>query len=225
MEAPAAGRRPAQPDNPAIPPDNGASADRLKGVAASRRMGRHQDAVGPRDQELRRLSGAQGQGAGRARHPRHRRHGRLGPRRRRLSSRRKASSRSSPTCCRGKARTAAAPRSSARDVGQAIRSLTPDDVACAAERGDGIRQVAAGLQRQDRGDRVLLGRQRELQLRDRAARAQRGGRLLRHAADEDGRRHAGRRSGAVQKIKAPVIGFYGGNDARVTSTVEPTASR
>ena len=24
------------------------------------------------------------------------------------------------------------------------------------------------------------------------------------------------------KIKAPIIGFYGGNDARVTSTVEPT---
>jgi carboxymethylenebutenolidase len=26
----------------------------------------------------------------------------------------------------------------------------------------------------------------------------------------------------LEKIKAPVIGFYGGNDARVTSTVEPT---
>ena len=28
----------------------------------------------------------------------------------------------------------------------------------------------------------------------------------------------------LEKIKAPVIGFYGGNDARVTSTVEPTAA-
>ena len=28
----------------------------------------------------------------------------------------------------------------------------------------------------------------------------------------------------LAKIKAPVIGFYGGNDARVTSTVEPTAA-
>ena len=28
----------------------------------------------------------------------------------------------------------------------------------------------------------------------------------------------------LTKIKAPIIGFYGGNDARVTSTVEPTAA-
>ena len=28
----------------------------------------------------------------------------------------------------------------------------------------------------------------------------------------------------LAKIKAPIIGFYGGNDARVTSTVEPTAA-
>jgi carboxymethylenebutenolidase len=28
----------------------------------------------------------------------------------------------------------------------------------------------------------------------------------------------------LAKIKAPVVGFYGGNDARVTSTVEPTAA-
>jgi carboxymethylenebutenolidase len=28
----------------------------------------------------------------------------------------------------------------------------------------------------------------------------------------------------LEKIKAPVIGFYGGNDARVTSTVEPTGA-
>lgn len=28
----------------------------------------------------------------------------------------------------------------------------------------------------------------------------------------------------LEKITAPVIGFYGGNDARVTSTVEPTAA-
>ena len=28
----------------------------------------------------------------------------------------------------------------------------------------------------------------------------------------------------LEKIKAPIIGFYGGNDARVTSTVEPTAA-
>jgi len=29
---------------------------------------------------------------------------------------------------------------------------------------------------------------------------------------------------ALEKIKAPVIGFYGGSDARVSSTVEPTAA-
>ena len=28
----------------------------------------------------------------------------------------------------------------------------------------------------------------------------------------------------LAKIKAPIVGFYGGNDARVTSTVEPTAA-
>ena len=31
-------------------------------------------------------------------------------------------------------------------------------------------------------------------------------------------------SAPLEKIKAPVIGFYGGNDNRVTSTVEPTAA-
>ncbi len=31
-------------------------------------------------------------------------------------------------------------------------------------------------------------------------------------------------SAAFDKIKAPIIGFYGGNDARVTATVEPTAA-
>jgi carboxymethylenebutenolidase len=31
-------------------------------------------------------------------------------------------------------------------------------------------------------------------------------------------------SAPLEKITAPVIGFYGGNDARVTSTVEPTAA-
>jgi carboxymethylenebutenolidase len=31
-------------------------------------------------------------------------------------------------------------------------------------------------------------------------------------------------SATFGQIKAPIIGFYGGNDARVTSTVEPTAA-
>lgn len=31
--------------------------------------------------------------------------------------------------------------------------------------------------------------------------------------------------GAMEKINAPVAGFYGGNDARVTSTVEPTSQQ
>jgi carboxymethylenebutenolidase len=31
-------------------------------------------------------------------------------------------------------------------------------------------------------------------------------------------------SDQLAKIKAPIVGFYGGNDARVTSTVEPTAA-
>jgi carboxymethylenebutenolidase len=30
---------------------------------------------------------------------------------------------------------------------------------------------------------------------------------------------------AMKAIKAPVMGFYGGNDARVTATVEPTAAK
>ena len=82
-QPPSSPRPRAAPDNPAIPPDNAAVGGALKN---SPRHGEWVDIkmpVGPGDQELRRLSRAQGQGAGRPRHPRHRRHGRLGPRRRR----------------------------------------------------------------------------------------------------------------------------------------------
>jgi carboxymethylenebutenolidase len=45
--------------------------------------------------------------------------------------------------------------------------------------------------------------------------AERGGRLLRHQPE----------NAALEKIKAPVMGFYGGNDARVNNTIKPPRTR
>jgi carboxymethylenebutenolidase len=84
-------------------------------------------------------------------------------------------------------------------VGQAIPHADPRRRGGPPQRRDGVRQVAALVEQEDRRDRILLGRQREHQLRDRAARAQCLGDLLRHAADERRRRRAGGRSRAARE--------------------------
>ena len=66
--------------------------------------------------------------------------------------------------------------------GQAIRTLTPDDVVARLERRDGVREGAAGVEREDRRDRLLLGRRAQFRLRGGAAGAECRCRLLRRRA-------------------------------------------
>ena len=75
-------------------------------------------------------------------------------------------------------------------VGQTIQALTPADVERPTERRDGIRQEAAGVQWQDRGRRLLLGRCAQLRIRRGPAGPQRRRGLLRRRAGIGGQ-HAG----------------------------------
>ncbi len=50
------------------------------------------------------------------------------------------------------------------EVGKTIQGLTPTDVVAPPERGDGAREEAAGIEWQDRGCRLLLGRRAQLRV-------------------------------------------------------------
>ena len=90
----------------------------------------------------------------------------------------------------------------------------------ATERGDGIRQEDPVVERQDRRRRLLLGRDAQLCVCDRPARTERVGRVLRQRAGLDG--HDAAPEAELAKVKAPVLGLYGGSDARINVTIPPT---
>ena len=88
----------------------------------------------------------------------------------------------------------------------------------ATECGDGVRQEAAGVERQDRRGWLLLGRCPQLRVRRGAAESQRGRRLLRRrpgSADST-------QETTLANVKAPVLGLYAGNDARINATLPAT---
>ena len=97
-----------------------------------------------------------------------------------------------------------------------IRGLDADEVRGRLEAVAGLGDRAPGGPRRVRGGRLLLGRADQLRVRGGRPGPRRGGRLLRHFP---GQRGPWARSGA------PVLGLYGGDDARVNATIPPAQDR
>ena len=199
-------------------PDNGASGRSPEGIAAPRRVGRHQDAVRPGDQgfvgtgtqdKARSCSSSGIFGMGdwaRA----------VGD-----SLAKNSSSRSFRTCCReGTERRRH--RKLRQGAGRAIRTLTPDGVNARLTR----RWSTASRCPPQRENSVIgfCWGGSAASTTPRAAGSVGVGHLLRHAADEERGRQASGGQRSARERSGAVVGFCGGNDARVTSAVEPTAA-
>ena len=161
----------------------GAGEGGTREVAAPRRVDRREDAFGrSADQDVGRLSGAKGEGGRRPRHPRDLRPLRLDSRRRgparegRLHRRR---SRPSVRQRSGRRRNGIGGEPRRRRQARSDPHARGDERA--PERGARVGDQAAFGEREERDDRLLLGRRRELRLRGRTAALERGRRVLRHA--------------------------------------------
>ena len=97
-------------------------------------------------------------------------------------------------------------------VGQNIRKLTVDGRCQASRCRPRLCDGPARRQAGGRQHRILLGRRRQFRLCHAPAQAQRRDRLLRHAAKSD----------TIANIACPVLGLYGGDDGRITLTVDDT---
>ena len=102
-----------------------------------------------------------------------------------------------------------------QDVGKTIQSLTPADVNAPPERCHGVRQEAARLERQDRRRRLLLGRRRSFGY---AAAQPALNAAVVYYGDAPGSADNTLET-ALANVKAPVLGLYAGNDARIGATV------
>ena len=107
-------------------------------------------------------------------------------------------------------------------VGQAIRTLTQDRGERAAERRDGIRPQASGSNGKVGVVGFCWGGARSFGYAVGQPESQRGSRLLRRAPGFDAPTR--RPKPTVAKIKAPVLGLYGGNDNRINSTLPATTA-
>jgi len=213
----------ARPDNPAIPPDNAASMDRLK---ASPRHGEWVDIKMPSGPALRSFVtyperkdkapvvliihdiGGMGDWA-RAVADSLAKEGFIGI---------------VPDMLSGKGPNGGGTEELGQGVGQAIRTLTPDDVNArlnaAMAYGRSLpaasgRTAVIGFCWGGSGSFAYAVAQPELS----AAVVYYG---TPPTKTVDGKQAVD--TDALAKIKAPIVGFYGGNDARVTSTVEPTVA-
>ena len=213
----------AKPDNPAIPPDNGASVDRLK---ASPRHGEWVDIKMPSGPALKSfvvyperkdkapvvlvIHDIFGMGDwARA----------VGD-----SLAKEGFIAIVPDLLSGKGPNGGGTEELGQGVGQAIRTLTPDDVNA---RLNAAKAYGASLPAAN-GKTAVIGFcwGGSGSINYAVAQPELSASVIYYGTPPmktvDGKQVVD--SDLLAKIKAPVIGFYGGNDARVTSTVEPTAA-
>ena len=175
-QAPATGQPPAAPgggprrpaDRRAVERRHSAGHRRTRGTGAEgieppRRMGRREDGRRRRAQELGGLSRARAEGGRRPGDPRHPRHVRHGPRDGR-SARAGRLHRDRSGLPLGEGSERRRHRHARAGCGQDDPDADAGRRQRAPERGDGVRQEAARLERQDRRDRLLLGRRPQLRL-------------------------------------------------------------
>jgi carboxymethylenebutenolidase len=213
----------ARPDNPAIPPDNAASAERLK---SSPRHGEWVDIKMPSGASLKSfvvyperkdkapvvlvIHDIGGMGDwGRAVGDQLAKEGFIAI---------------VPDLLSGKGRNGGGTEELGQNVGQAIRSLTPDEVATRLNAAMAHGQSLPSSNRKTGVIGFCWGGSASINYA--IAQPELNASVIYYGTPPmktvDGAQVVD--PAPLDKIKAPVIGFYGGNDARVTSTVEPTAA-